>query len=129
MHFGVVEKYANNWIWFYFYFSKTRNFVWRRRQKEYWWSKTIKYVTTLNLGSRPKQGFAKLACQMRSPRVTFHVFESAWKCEGMNPHTPKGAPTLGVEVPMDSRTFRGPLQGPKIIELKISFYHWKALRT
>jgi len=23
------------------------------------------------------------------------------KCEGMNPHTPKGAPTLGIGVPMD----------------------------
>ncbi len=38
-----------------------------------------------------------------SPRVTFHAPGSVWKCEGMNPHTPKWAPTLGVGVPMDSK--------------------------
>jgi hypothetical protein len=28
------------------------------------------------------------------------------KCEGMNPHTPKGASTLGVGVPVDSQMFK-----------------------
>jgi len=28
------------------------------------------------------------------------------KCEGMNPHTCKGASTLGVGVPMDSQMFK-----------------------
>jgi len=28
------------------------------------------------------------------------------KCEGMNPHIPKGAPTLGVRVLVDSQMFR-----------------------
>jgi len=28
------------------------------------------------------------------------------KCEGMNPHPPKGASTLGVGVPMDSQMFK-----------------------
>ncbi len=46
------------------------------------------YVTTLALGSRPKQGLARLRAK-RQP-------ENDGKCEGMNPHTPKGAPTLGV---------------------------------
>jgi len=32
--------------------------------------------------------------------------ESERKCEGMNPHTPKGASTLGVGVLMDSQMFR-----------------------
>jgi len=27
---------------------------------------------------------------------------SVGKCEGMNPHTPKGASTLGVGIPVDS---------------------------
>jgi len=31
-----------------------------------------------------------------SPRVTSHAPRSVGECEGMNPHTPKGAPTLGV---------------------------------
>ncbi len=30
---------------------------------------------------------------------------SARECERMNNHTPKSAPTLGVEAPMDSRIF------------------------
>jgi hypothetical protein len=47
----------------------------------------------------------------------------------MNPHIPKWAPTLGVRVPMDSPIFKGQLQGPKFIGLKISLYHWKDLRT
>jgi len=46
------------------------------------------------------------AGQKGSPRVTFHAFESVKKCEGMNPHTPKCTPTLGVGVPVDSRIFK-----------------------
>jgi hypothetical protein len=48
----------------------------------------IEYVATLALGSRPRQGLARLPAK-RKPR-------SEIKCEGMNPHTPKGASTLGV---------------------------------
>jgi hypothetical protein len=32
--------------------------------------------------------------------------ESEKKCEGMNLHTPKGASTLGIGVPMDSQMFK-----------------------
>jgi hypothetical protein len=42
------------------------------------------------------------------------------KCEGMNPHTPKGTSTLGVGVPVDSRMFIERLQGPKLNVLKSS---------
>ncbi len=45
-------------------------------------------VATLALGSRPKQGFTRLRAK-RKPG-------SEGKCEGMNPHTPKRVPTLGV---------------------------------
>jgi hypothetical protein len=48
-------------------------------------------VATLALGSRPKQGLARLRAK-RKPG-------SERKCEGMNPHTPKGASTLGVWSP------------------------------
>jgi hypothetical protein len=41
----------------------------------------------------------KVADQERKPG-------SERKCEGMNPHTLKGASTLGVRVPMDSRMFK-----------------------
>jgi hypothetical protein len=40
------------------------------------------------------------------------------KCEGMNPHTPKGASTLGVGVSVDSQMFRERLQRPKLNGLK-----------
>jgi hypothetical protein len=80
------------------------------------------FVATLALGLRPKQGPTKVWTKV-SPGVTFHVLGSARECEGMNPHTPKWAPTLGVGVPMDSRIFKGWLQGSKLIGLRSSLYH------
>jgi len=61
--------------------------------------------------------------------ITFHAPGSVGKHEGMNPHTPKWAPTLGVGLPMDSRIFRGRLQGSKLIGLKSYLYHWKDFGT
>jgi len=61
--------------------------------------------------------------------VTFHALGSVGECEGMNPHTPKWAPTLGIKVPMDSWIFREQSQGSKPIGLKSCSYHWKALGT
>jgi hypothetical protein len=43
----------------------------------------------------------------------------------MNPQTPKWAPTLKVGVSMDSRIFKGRLQGSKLIGFNSSLYHWK----
>jgi hypothetical protein len=48
----------------------------------------------------------KGAGQEGSPRVTSHAPGSVGECEGMNPHTPKGAPSLGIGVLMDSGIFR-----------------------
>jgi hypothetical protein len=50
-----------------------------------------KIVVALALGSRPRQGLARLQVK-RKPR-------SEGKCEGTNPHTPKGNSTLGVWSP------------------------------
>ncbi len=61
--------------------------------------------------------------------VTFHALRSARECEGMNPHTPKWIPTLGIRSPMDFWIFKGRFQGSKFIGLKSSLYHWKALGT
>jgi hypothetical protein len=76
-----------------------------------------------------KARVCKGAGQEGSPRVTSHALRNVGECEGMNPHTPKWTPTLGVVVPMDSQIFRGWLQGSKFIGLKSSLYHWKALGT
>jgi len=65
----------------------------------------------------------KVAGQNGSPGVTPHAPGSVRKCEGMNPHTPKGVSTLGVGVPVDSQIFRWKLQGSKPNGLKIlKFY-------
>jgi len=69
-------------------------------------------VTTLTLGSRPRQGLWKVVGQERK-------LGSESKCEGMNPHTPKGVSTLGVGILVDSRMFREQLQGSKPNGLKI----------
>jgi hypothetical protein len=50
-------------------------------------------VTTLALGLRPRQRLAKLQAKKMPGSVG--------KCEGMNPHTSKGAFTLRVKVLVD----------------------------
>jgi hypothetical protein len=58
-----------------------------------------------------------------------HAPKSVKECEGIDLHTPKGTPTLGVGVPMDSQIFREQLQGSKPNGLKKNLYHWKAIET
>jgi hypothetical protein len=62
--------------------------------------------------SQPYLGFVTKAraCegvgQKWNLEVTFHVPKSVGECEGINLHTPKWAPTLGVGILMDSRIFK-----------------------
>jgi len=44
----------------------------------------------------------KVAGQEGSPGVMSHVHRSVRECEGIDLHTPKATPTLGVGVPVDS---------------------------
>jgi len=44
----------------------------------------------------------KVTGQEGSLGVTPHVPENARECEGIDPHTPKGASTFGIGLPMDS---------------------------
>jgi hypothetical protein len=60
----------------------------------------------LSLGFVTKARACKSASQEGSAGITFHAPESAKECEGMNLHTPKGIPTLGVGVPVDFQIFR-----------------------
>jgi hypothetical protein len=55
-------------------------------------------VATLTMGLRPRQGLAR-ACKGASQKKKPG---SEGRCEGMNPHTPKAIPTLGVRVLADS---------------------------
>jgi len=64
-------------------------------------------VSTKNFCRNPNFELATKArvCKGSGPGgslgVTFHTPGSVRECEGINVHTPKGAPTLGVKVPMD----------------------------
>jgi len=86
------------------------------------------YCHNFNFGITTKARACKGVGQDRNLGITFHALESVRECEGMNPHTPKWTPTLGVGVLMDSQIFREQLQGSKFIGLKSSLYHWKTLR-
>jgi hypothetical protein len=48
--------------------------------------------------------------QLGSP---IHTPKNVGKCEGMNPHTPKWVPILGVGVSMDIRIFKKQFEGVK----------------
>ena len=92
-------------------------------------SNTVEIYCDPSLGLTTKTRACKGVGQKWSPGVTFHVLESVGECEGMNLHTPKWAPTLGVGILMASQMFRKWLQGSQTIRLKNSFYHWKAFGT
>ncbi len=59
-----------------------------------------------SLGLATKARGCKVAGQEGRPGVMSHAPESARECEGIDPHTPIGTPTLGVRVPVDSRMFK-----------------------
>jgi hypothetical protein len=73
--------------------------------------KPTRVFTTLALSS-----IYKVACPKKK-------LGSERKCEVMNPHTPKGASTLGVGVLMDSRMFTKKFQDPKLNGLRSYLYH------
>jgi Ni,Fe-hydrogenase I cytochrome b subunit len=61
------------------------------------------FVTTLILGLRLKQRFAKVQTESEvwKSHFMFLSSESVGGCERINPHIPKWAPTLGVGVLVD----------------------------
>jgi len=76
----------------------------------------ICYYRNSSLGLATKAKACKVAGQERKPK-------SERKCEGMNPHTLKGASTLGVEVLVDFQMFREQFQGSKPNGLTNSLNH------
>ncbi len=57
-----------------------------------------------------------------------HALRSARECEGIDLHTPKAIPTLGVKVLVDFRMFKERLQELKPNGLKGFLYHCKATK-
>jgi hypothetical protein len=71
----------------------------------------------------------KVAGQEGSPKFMLHAPRNVKKGEGISLHTPKGTPTLGIKVSMDSQMFREQLQGSKPNGLRSSLYHWKVIEN
>jgi hypothetical protein len=68
------------------------------------------YVTSChspNLGLTTKAKACKVANQEGSLGITSHVPRSAKECKGMNPHTPKWTPILGIRLPNFQRAIVG----------------------
>jgi hypothetical protein len=89
----------------------------------------IQIVATLALGSQPRQVLARVWAKGEARESHFMPSGVQKECEGMNPHTPKGAPTLGVGVPMDFQIFKGQLQCIKPNGLRSYLHLWKAIET
>jgi len=83
------------------------------------------FVMTLTLSSWPRKKHGKVWTESATWESHLHSQE----CEGMNPHTPKWTPTLGIGFHVESWIFKTIFQGSKLIGLKISLYHWKILET
>jgi hypothetical protein len=81
-----------------------------------------------NLGLATKARACKVVGQEESPGIKPHALESARKCWGIDPHTPKGIPTLGVGVPVDFWMFKEQLQGSNPNGLKIFYIIRKILK-
>ncbi len=67
---------------------------------------TYKYCRNPSLGLTTKARACKSVGQEGSLGFTFHALGSAKECEGMNPHTLKKTPILGVGVPVDFQIFK-----------------------
>ncbi len=80
-----------------------------------------------SLGLVTKVRACKDVGQKWSLGVTFHAPENVGECEGMNLHTPKWTPTLGIGILIDFWIFIERFYGSKPIGLKSFLYHWKAL--
>jgi len=75
-----------------------------------------------NFGLVTKARVCKVAGQEGS-RELYNILPGVWEGVREWTLTPQGSSTLGVEVPVDSRIFRGQLQGLKFNGLKSSLYH------
>jgi hypothetical protein len=68
------------------------------------------YVTTLALGSRPKQGVARLQAK-REARESCRTPKSARKCEGIDLHTLRELPYWGLESQWTSKCSKSNYRG------------------
>jgi len=120
---GIVRHYKSN--------IQLKHMHWLPKDFQRWHQILIhfhyhNYITCRNpsFGLATKGRACKGAGQKWSLGITFHAPGSVGKREGLNPHTPKWTPTLGIGVLVDFQIFKGWLQGSKFIGLKSYLYHW-----
>jgi len=94
-----LRVFLGFWFWFFFCAFSL--------------GKKLRKCRNFRLRLATKARVCKVASQKGSLGVMSHAPGSVGKCEGMNPHTSKGASTLGIGVPVDSQIFREQLQGSK----------------
>ncbi len=96
------------------------------------WKKTLPTFNKIFIYLSTSKSLAENVGSYKNKAIIINPIMTTWvvkKYEGMNPHTPKWTPILGVGVPMDSRIFRAQLQGLKPIALERCLYHWKAIEA
>jgi hypothetical protein len=81
-----------------------------------------------SLGFATKARVYKVVAQKEN-RESHNILPRVWEGVREWTLTPQGSSILGVGVPVDSRIFRGRLQGSKLNGLKSSLYQWKYLET
>jgi hypothetical protein len=86
-------------------------------------------VASQEKGSPRVKAKALQGCKLEEAWESSHTPGSLRKCEGVNIHSPKATPILGEGVPVDSRNFRGRVEGSNLNGLLRSLYHRKALET
>jgi hypothetical protein len=86
----------------------------------------IYYCRNPSLGLVTKAKGCKVAGQERSPGIMSHSPGNARECEGIDPHTPKGTPTLGVGSPGGLPNFQRAISGVKTQWLEEFFISLKS---
>jgi hypothetical protein len=74
-----------------------------------------------SLGLATKARACEGAGQVGRPGVTFHALENVGECEGMNLHTPKWAPTLGVGVRWTLKFSKSDCRGQNPLDWRVLY--------
>ncbi len=82
-----------------------------------------------SLGLTTKARACKSAGHEGSQGVMSHALGSARKCEGIDPHTPKGNCYFGSWTPDGLSNVQRMIVGSKPNGLRSYLYHWKAIET
>jgi len=70
----------------------------------------------------------KGASRKWSLKVTFHALGNVGKCKGMNPHTPKWAPTLGIKIQWILKFSESNFKGQNSLDWKFYYTIKKILK-